>query len=117
MTEAAAPIEDMRRDVLLPISPATTAALQEACAAAAAIHSARERPAGRIAIVDILPTERGDGPRPAVLYALGLVLRTSSGRIYPYSTFRRWLGQGGFEAPRRRELPGPFPFILITAIR
>ena len=24
------------------------------------------RPAGRIAIVDILPTERGDGPRPAV---------------------------------------------------
>jgi SAM-dependent methyltransferase len=75
------------------------------------------RPAGRIAIVDILPTERGDGPRPAVLYALGLVLRTSSGRIYPYSTFRRWLGQGGFEAPRRRELPGPFPFTLITAIR
>ena len=75
------------------------------------------RPAGRVAIVDILPTERGDGPRPAVLYALGLVLRTSSGRIYPYSTFRRWLGQGGFEDPRRRELPGPFPFTLITATR
>ena len=75
------------------------------------------RPAGRIAIVDILPTERGDGPRPAVLYALGLVLRTSSGRIYPYSTFRRWLGQEGFENPCRHELPGPFPFTLITAIR
>ena len=75
------------------------------------------RPAGRVAIVDVLPTERGDGPRPAVLYALGLVLRTSSGRIYPYSTFRRWLGQEGFEDPRRRELPGPFPFTLITAIR
>jgi hypothetical protein len=75
------------------------------------------RPAGRVAIVDILPTERGDGPRPAVLYALGLVLRTSSGRIYPYSTFRRWLGQGGFEDPRRRDLPGPFPFTLITATR
>jgi ubiquinone/menaquinone biosynthesis C-methylase UbiE len=75
------------------------------------------RPAGRVAIVDILPTERGDGPRAAVLYALGLVLRTSSGRIYPYSTFRRWLGQGGFEAPRRRDLPGPLPFTLITANR
>jgi ubiquinone/menaquinone biosynthesis C-methylase UbiE len=75
------------------------------------------RPAGRVAIVDILPTEHGDGPRPAVLYALGLVLRTSSGRIYPYSTFQRWLGRGGFEAPRRRELPGPFPFTLITATR
>jgi ubiquinone/menaquinone biosynthesis C-methylase UbiE len=75
------------------------------------------RPAGRVAIVDVLPTERGDGPRPAVLYALGLVLRTSSGRICPYSTFRRWLGQEGFENPCRHELPGPFPFTLITAIR
>jgi ubiquinone/menaquinone biosynthesis C-methylase UbiE len=75
------------------------------------------RPGGRVAIVDILPTERGDGPRAAVLYALGLVLRTSSGRIYPYSTLRRWLGQEGFEAPRRRDLPGPFPFTLITATR
>ena len=75
------------------------------------------RPAGRVAIVDILPTERGDGPRPAVLYALGLVLRTSSGRIYPYSTYRRWLGRGGFDDPWRRDLPGPFPFTLITATR
>jgi SAM-dependent methyltransferase len=75
------------------------------------------RPGGTVAIVDILPTERGDGPRPAVLYALGLVLRTSSGRIYPYSTFRRWLGEGGFEDVRRRNLPGPFPFTLITATR
>lgn len=75
------------------------------------------RPTGRVAIVDILPTERGDGPRPAVLYALGLVLRTSSGRIYPYSTFRRWLGQAGFEDPSRNDLPGPFPFTLITATR
>jgi SAM-dependent methyltransferase len=75
------------------------------------------RPAGRVAIVDILPTERGDGPRPAVLYALGLVLRTSSGRIYPYSTFRRWLGQAGFEDPCRRDLPAPLQFTLITATR
>ena len=75
------------------------------------------RPAGRVAIVDILPTERGDGPRPVVLYALGLVLRTNSGRIYPYSSFRRWLGQGGFEDSRRGDLPGPFPFTLITATR
>ena len=75
------------------------------------------RPGGRVAIVDILPTERGDGPRLAVLYALGLVLRTASGRIYPYSTFRRWLDQAGFEDARRRALPGPFPFTLMTGTR
>ena len=45
-------------------------------------------------------------------------LRTGSGRIYPYySTFRRWLGEGGFEDVRRRDLPGPFPLTLITGER
>jgi ubiquinone/menaquinone biosynthesis C-methylase UbiE len=75
------------------------------------------RPGGRVAIVDILPNERGDGPRPAVLYALGLVLRTGSGQIYPYSAFRRWLSEGGLEDARRHSLPGAFPFTLITAQR
>ena len=75
------------------------------------------RPGGRIAIVDILPNERGGGPRRVVLYALGLVLRTGSGRIYPYSTFRRWLGEGGFEDARRHDLRGPFPCTLITGRR
>ena len=42
MTEAAAPIEHVRPDVLPPITPAQAAAFQDACAAAAAIHSARE---------------------------------------------------------------------------
>jgi SAM-dependent methyltransferase len=75
------------------------------------------RPGGRVGIVDILLNERGDGPRPAVLYALGLVLRTGSGRIYPYSAFRRWLGEDAFEDVRRRDLAGPFPFTLITGTR
>jgi len=42
MTEAAAPIEHVLPDVLPPITPAQAAAFQDACAAAAAIHSARE---------------------------------------------------------------------------
>ena len=42
MTESAAPIEHVRSDALPPITPAQAAAFQEACAAAAAIHSARE---------------------------------------------------------------------------
>jgi hypothetical protein len=67
--------------------------------------------------VDILPNERGDGPRSALLYGLGLVLRTGSGRIYPYSTSRRWLDEGGFEGARRHSLSGPFPFTLTTARR
>ena len=42
MTESAAPIEHVTADVLPPITPAQAAAFQDACAAAAAIHSARE---------------------------------------------------------------------------
>ena len=95
---------------------ATSSARMQTCSCCDGSPMRCDRPGG-VAIVDIVPTERGDGPRPAVLYALGLMLRTSSGRIYPYSTFRRWLGQGGFEDPRRRDLPGPFPFTLITATR
>ena len=75
------------------------------------------RPGGRVAIVDILPNGRGDGPRSAVLYGLGLVLRTARGRIYPYSTFRAWLDESGFGEVRRRALAGPLPLTLITARR
>jgi hypothetical protein len=40
MTEAAAPTERVRPAQALPITPARAAVLQEACAAATAIHSA-----------------------------------------------------------------------------
>jgi SAM-dependent methyltransferase len=75
------------------------------------------RPGGTVAVVDILANERGDGPRAAVLYALGLAMRTARGRIYPYSTFRRWLDEGGFTEVRRHHLAGPFSLSLITARR
>jgi SAM-dependent methyltransferase len=75
------------------------------------------RPGGSIALVDVLVGERRDGPRAAVLYALGLLLRTTHGRIYPYSAFRRWLSEGGFEDIHRRDLAGAFPLSLITARR
>jgi len=39
------------------------------------------RPGGRLAIVDAVPNERFDSPRPVMLYALGLLLRTSRGEV------------------------------------
>ena len=75
------------------------------------------RPGGSVAVVDILPNERGDGPRGAALYSLGLLLRTARGRIYPYSTFRRWLDECGFAKVRRRRLAGRLSLSLITAAR
>jgi SAM-dependent methyltransferase len=75
------------------------------------------RPGGCLAVLEELPTEVMDGPRPVVLYALGLLLRSGSGRIYPFSTYAGWLRDSGFNAISRAE-PDPSPLIsLITARR
>jgi SAM-dependent methyltransferase len=75
------------------------------------------RPGGTLAIVDVLPGERLDGPRSTVLYALGLLLRSGSGRAYPLSTYRRWLEGTGFDAIETWALSAVPPFTLVTARR
>ena len=74
-------------------------------------------PGGTLAILDALPNERLDGPRPVVLYALGLLLRTNRGQVYPFSTYVGWLREVGYEAVERIDLSGDLPISLITARR
>lgn len=75
------------------------------------------RPGGCLAILDELPSEVMDGPRTVVLYALGLLLRSGSGQVYPFSAFAGWLRDSGFEAISRVK-PDPSPLVsLITARR
>ena len=76
------------------------------------------RPGGTVAILDALPNERLDGPRPIVLYALGLLLRTNRGQVYPFSTYTGWLRHLGYETVERIDLSQTSPPIsLITARR
>ncbi len=75
------------------------------------------RPSGRLAILDALPNERLDGPRPVVLYALGLMLRTTRGSVYPFSTYAGWLREAGYESIERFDAPAAPPISLITARR
>jgi len=75
------------------------------------------RPGGRIAILDALPNERLDGPRPVVLYALSLLLRTRGGRAYPFSTYVGWLRDAGYEEVEREDLSSIPPISLVTARR
>jgi SAM-dependent methyltransferase len=74
-------------------------------------------PGARLAIIDAVPVERLEGPRAVVLYALGLLLRTSAGRVYPFSTYVEWLRDAGFEAIERFDLSAAPPLTLITARR
>jgi len=76
------------------------------------------RPGGTLAILDALPNERLDGPRPIVLYALGLLLRTNRGQVYPFSTYMGWLRDTGYEAVERIDLsPSTPPISLMMARR
>ena len=75
------------------------------------------RPGGTLAILDALPNERLDGPRSVVLYALGLLLRTNRGQVYPFSTYVGWLREVGYEAIERIDLFATPPISLITTRR
>lgn len=75
------------------------------------------RPGGTLAILDVVPSERLDGPRSAMLYVLGLLLRTGEGSAYPFSTYVAWLRAAGYEAIERVDLAGAPPITLITARR
>jgi len=75
------------------------------------------RPGGTLAIVDVLPNEEFDGPLSVALYALGLMLRTERGRVYPFSTYAGWLHDAGYSAVERIDLGGAPPLSLITARR
>ena len=75
------------------------------------------RPGGTVAILDALPNERLDGPRPVALYALGLLLRTRGGGVYPFSTYAGWLRASGYEAVERADLSDAPPISLVAARR
>ena len=75
------------------------------------------RPGGRVAIIDVLPNEHLDGPRPVVLYALGLLLRTTRGGIYPFSDYVGWLRDAGYESIERVDVSDAPPASLILASR
>lgn len=75
------------------------------------------RPGGRLAIIDAVPDERLEGPRAVVLYALGLLLRTRGGRVYPFSSYVEWLRAARFEAIERIDLTDAPPATMIVATR
>ena len=75
------------------------------------------RPGGTLAILDVLPNEQLDGPRWVVLYALGLLWRTTRGQVYPFSTYATWLRDAGYEAIEPTALASGLPVTLLTARR
>lgn len=74
------------------------------------------RSGGRVAVIDVLTDERGAASAPVALYALGLLTRTATGQVYPFSTYVQWLRSSGLNAIERHHLGGRPPLSVVEAI-
>jgi ubiquinone/menaquinone biosynthesis C-methylase UbiE len=64
------------------------------------------RPGGEIAVIDVFPVQPA-GALAAALYALGLALRTTHGRVHSAADLEGWLAAAGFSACRFTPLEAP----------
>jgi SAM-dependent methyltransferase len=73
------------------------------------------RPGGRIAIVDVLPTTDPLRQLAISRYELGLLLRTSAGRVYPLTAYLTWSAEAGFPGLTSFPLPSDPPMTLLLS--
>jgi ubiquinone/menaquinone biosynthesis C-methylase UbiE len=64
------------------------------------------RPGGEIAVIDVFPVQAA-GALPAALYALGLALRTTTGRVHSAADLESWLAATGLDDCRFTSLDAP----------
>ena len=69
------------------------------------------RPGGTLAVIDVIP-ERPPTPRRVALYELGLLLRTTSGRVHELAAYLGLLHDAGFEPPERHCVAGQTAVLL-----
>lgn len=69
-------------------------------------------PGGTIAIAEFLVNEDRTGPISGLIFAMNMLVNTTSGNTYSFEEIRGWLQQAGFENVRTMNAPGPSPLIL-----
>ncbi|WP_410670102.1 methyltransferase [Amycolatopsis sp. cmx-4-68] len=73
------------------------------------------RPGGRIAIVDVLPATDPAEQLTISRYELGLLLRTSAGRVHPFAAYRAWATEAGFHGLAPFALSSDPPLSLLLS--
>ncbi|MCS6866831.1 MAG: methyltransferase dimerization domain-containing protein [Gemmataceae bacterium] len=75
-------------------------------------------PGGTIAIAEWLVHDDRNGPPPALLFAVNMLVNTERGDTFSFGEISRWLTAAGFTQPRLLEdLPCPSPLIVATKPR
>ncbi len=80
----------------------------------------RLRPAlrrgGRIAIIDVLPSQNPAAERSIRLYAVGLMTRTSAGGVHGEEAYRAWLAEAGVGDIRVYDGSRTPPLSIVTGV-
>jgi SAM-dependent methyltransferase len=71
------------------------------------------RPGGRLAIIDVLPSQDPAEQLTISRYELGLLLRTKAGQVYPFSTYLDWTTELGFPSLTHSTLSSDLPISLL----
>jgi ubiquinone/menaquinone biosynthesis C-methylase UbiE len=54
------------------------------------------KPGGQVAIIDMIPNDERTGPPFALIFALNMLVNTSTGSTYTLPEYRNWLTEAGF---------------------
>jgi cyclopropane fatty-acyl-phospholipid synthase-like methyltransferase len=74
-------------------------------------------PAGRLIIKDHILDESGVDPPVGAIFALLMLLITTSGRCFTFGQVRSWLEPAGFSTIERIDLPAPFTSSLVIGTK
>ncbi len=77
--------------------------------------AATVRPGGTLAVLDVLPDTPTPDQRALALYALGLLTRTRSAGLHPFTAYHRWLTAAGCTDPERVDVSTAPPVTLVHA--
>ena len=69
---------------------------------------------GTIVIAEFVPNDARTGPPAPLIFAVNMLINTTSGDTFTFAEMSRWLREAGFEKPRQLDVGGVSPLILAT---
>jgi SAM-dependent methyltransferase len=71
-------------------------------------------PGGTVVISEFMPNEDRTGPPTPLIFAVNMLLHTTTGDTFTFAEIAGWLVEAGFTKPRLLEAPAPSPLVLAT---
>ncbi|HXT11361.1 MAG TPA: methyltransferase [Candidatus Angelobacter sp.] len=69
---------------------------------------------GTIMVAEFIPNDERTGPPSPLVFAVNMLVSTTTGDTYTFPEMSRWLREAGFKNPRKLDAGGISPLILAT---